>query len=116
LPYCASCLLIDTDRLEDGSSRSNEAITLAESRQLHLVRLRPCLEAVLLRLHPGQERATPVNTAAAERRLVGTWASYNKPPTRQQLARKFQLADLQRAAQVDGELLKLLQIVGLPEQ
>ncbi len=109
-----SCLLIDTDRLDDGSPRSREAIALAQREQLVLIRQRPCFEAVLLRLHQGHERASPSNRRAAENQLWRVWPCYSKPPTRQQLAARFQLLDLQRLAHTDVDIRCILNILGLP--
>lgn len=107
----ASCLLIDTDRLEDGSTRSNEAIVLAQKHNLVLIRQRPCFEGVLVRLH----RSGPFSGTAneAERRLRNEWRDYRKPPNRQQLAARFRLADLRCAAAADDSLQALLAIVDL---
>ncbi len=107
--------LIDTDRLDDGSVRSRQAVELAERRGLILIRQAPCFEGVLLRLHPGRERDRLRSVEEAQRRLVERWEGYRKPMTRHQLAARFALADLQRLAQVDGEMRQLLETVGLPQ-
>lgn len=114
LGHRQSCLLIDTDRLDDGSVRSREAIALAEKKNLVLIRQRPCFEAVLLRLHEGCENKVPANTKKAVHNLQQVWPDYQKPPTRQQLAGRFTFAHLRRLAAVEPEIARLLAILGLP--
>lgn len=110
-----SLLFIDTDRLDDGSARSQEAARLAVAEGLLFIRQVPCLEGTLLRLHPGHEKEFPNNTGEAHHRLSQLWPAYRKPMTRRQLAARFNIADLQRLAQVDGEIRRLLEILGLPQ-
>lgn len=86
---------------------------LAGIGRLMLIRQVPCLEGVLLRLHPGHEQDSPENAQDAENRLRQLWPKYRKPTTRHQLAARFSFADLQRLAAVDGEIRQLLEIVGL---
>ncbi|QNT69519.1 hypothetical protein HQ394_09470 [Defluviicoccus vanus] len=112
--HVRSVLLIDTDRLEDGSERSREAIELAQRSELVLIRQRPCFEGVLLRLHADHSQTFPHYARDAEHRLIKTWPSYRKPVNRQQLASRFQLSDLVQAAQADTEICTLLQILELP--
>jgi hypothetical protein len=108
-----SLLLIDTDRLDDGSAGSREAARLAEAKGLLLVRQAPCFEAVLLRLHPDHENDRLRSAEEAQRRLTDLWEGYRKPMTKHQLASRFTLADLHRLAQVDEEMRRLLQTLGL---
>lgn len=114
LGHRQSCLLIDTDRLDDGSARSREAIVLAKREKLVLIRQHPCFEAVLLRMHTGRERAVPATSKAALSEVEHVWPEYQKPPRRDQLAARFSLVDLQRLAAVEPELNHLLQILGFP--
>lgn len=116
LGHRQSCLLIDTDRLDDGSPRSREAIDLAGRKNLVLIRQRPCFEAVLLRLHEGCEKKIPANTNKASHELQRVWPEYHKPPTRQQLAGRFTFAHLRRLAAVEPEIARLLSILGLPTE
>ncbi len=109
-----SLLLIDTDRLDDGSERSREAIALAAQKNLVLIRQRPCFEAVLLRLHEGCEKKVPATATEALFQLQRVWEGFQKPPTRQQLAARFTVAHLQRLAAVEAEIARLLAILGLP--
>ena len=106
-------VLLDRDRLdqdsEGGSRRSRLGIQM-EDRD-HFFQ-EPNLEGLLLRLHPGQEerRIAPADSSRELRKL---WPDYHKPPTANQLKRRFTLAALRRAARHDGELRELLLIVGL---
>jgi len=110
-----SLLLIDTDRLDDGTGRSQEAIKRAALAGLTLIRQVPCFEAVMLRLHSGHEKDVPRTAHDAEDRLERCWPGYDKPMTRHQLASHFAFADLQRLAQVDEDMRRLLEILGLPQ-
>lgn len=116
LGHRQSCLLIDTDRLDDGSPRSCEAIDLAAREKLVLIRQRPCFEAILLRMHPGHERAVPATSHAALFELKRVWPDYQKPPTRYQLAGRFTFAHLRHLAAVEPEIARLLAILGLPTE
>lgn len=109
----ASAILIDTDRLDDRSPRSAQAIALAKRERLTLIRQRPCFESVLLRLHNGYENTFPVTNAEAERQLRRVWQTYSKPPKRDQLQSRFQVEDLRRAATFDEDMRRLLTIIGL---
>ena len=111
-----SLLLIDTDRLDDGSPRSREAARIAQAEGLLLIRQVPCFEGLLLRLHLDHERECPTTAQEAQHRLAQLWPDYGKPMTRSQLAVRFSLADLQRLAAVDGQIRTLLEILGLPER
>lgn len=85
---------------------------LAHSHNIQLVFQKPNLEGLLIRLHSGQERRRiAARTSSSELRKV--WPEYTKPPTTQDLIRRFSLSDLQRAAKYDSELQELLEIVGL---
>lgn len=109
----ASALLIDTDRLDDGSPRSERAKNLARRSGLRLVRQRPRIEGVLLRLHAGHERAF-LSGAETDARLRRVWPNYEKGRAiEQDLRRHFTRADLLRAAACDGELQALVDLLGL---
>jgi hypothetical protein len=108
-------LLIDADRLDDGSGRSGEAIRLAEAQGLLLIRQVPCIEGVLLRLHRGHNTDNLKSSKEAERQLCELWPGYRKPITRHQLAARFGFADLRRLAEVDAEIRRLTEILGLAQ-
>lgn len=112
---CSSILVVDADRGlngEDGWTLEElQANAKAEDFQLYLQN--PNLEGVLVRLLPGSEYkkrdATKVLT-----QLKQKWPDYDKSRlTAQQLACRFNLQDLQRAAQIDGNLQQLLMFIGL---
>ncbi|MCY3872342.1 MAG: hypothetical protein OXG87_22585 [Gemmatimonadetes bacterium] len=104
-------VLLDSDRIEQDKQAGRDAQSVASKEKLKLIFLRPNLEGVLLRLHEGHERRKIGNNAEAELRKV--WPSYSKQLTADQLSQRFVLSDLQRAAQYDGELKRLLKILGL---
>ncbi len=108
-----SVLLIDTDRLYDNSERSRNAMKIAQGQNLDLIRQEPSFEAVLLRLHDGHEQVRPPNPATALAQLRAIWREYRKPVNRQQLSTHFGLADLHRLADIDGEICRLLETLGL---
>jgi hypothetical protein len=112
----SSLLMIDADRLDDGSLRSREAIELADRERLILIRQRPCFEALLLRLHRGHEQAFPNQSREVTRQLQRVWPKYEKPPTRMQLASRFRLDDLERVAGTDVEVRRLLEVIGLTQR
>ena len=58
-----------------------------------------------------ERRRVSARDASAELRKV--WPDYRKPPTAIQLNQRFSDSDLRRAARYDGELGKLLGILGL---
>ena len=116
LGHRQSCLLIDSDRLDDGSPRSSDAIDLARREKLVLIRQQPCFEAVLLRLHEGCEKKVPSTAREALSQLQQVWPGYQKPPTRYQLADRFTFVHLQRLAAVEPEIARLLAILGLPTE
>ena len=47
------------------------------------------------------------------RELRKVWPEYRKPPAANRLRQRFDLSALRRAAEHDGELRKLLVVVGL---
>ena len=113
LIYKASVLLIDTDRLDDGSERSRRAIATASRGDLRLVRQRPRFQSLVLRLHARHER-TFLFGADIDVRLGRVWSDYKKGRvTRYDLSRRFTHADLLRAAACDEELQALVALLGL---
>ena len=104
-------VLLDSDRIEQDRHAGRDAQSVALRENLGLIFLHPNLEGLLLRLHEGYERRKIVNNAEAELRKV--WPEYSKQLTADQLRQRFALSDLQRAAQYDSELKRLLEILGL---
>ena len=105
-------VLLDRDRIEQDMKAGRNARVAADGRNLEIVFQDPNLEGLMLRLHPGHERRTIMaNDATGELRKV--WPEYRKPPTADQLSRRFTLSDLRRAARHDNELQRLLEVLGL---
>lgn len=110
--FSARLVLLDADRIEQDLRARRDAATAANQFGLQPVYLRPNLEGLLLRFHAGHEDR---NVVAREARpaLRGVWPEYRKPPTADQLNRRFTLADMRRAVGHDPELEGLLQAVGV---
>lgn len=104
-------VLLDSDRIERDKQAGRDAQSVASKEKLKIIFLHPNLEGLLLRLHEGYERRRIGNNAEAELRKV--WSGYSKQLTADQLSQRFSLSDLQRAAQYDTELKRLLEILGL---
>lgn len=72
----------------------------------------PNLEGLLIRLHEGfKHKKVKKGTEGA--RLQKLWPGHSKPPTTNQLIRRFRLDDLRRAAQHDAGLRQLVCVLGL---
>jgi hypothetical protein len=105
-------VLLDRDRVAQDLRAGRDAAALATKWNLQLIFQKPKLEGLLFRLHPGcEERRVAATTAEAELRRV--WPEYLKPPTVDQLTKRFALPDVRRAARHDQELRRLLEILGL---
>ena len=105
-------VLLDRDRIKKDLQAGRDAQTVASRAKLEIIFQEPNLEGVLTRLHQGQEnRKIAADNAMAELRKV--WPEYSKPPTADQLSQRFTLSDVQRAAQHDSELQRLLTVIGL---
>ena len=104
-------VLLDSDRIRQDKQAGRDAQSMASKEKLKLIFLRPNLEGLLLRLHEEHERKINVNNAMAELKKI--WPEYSKQLTADQLSQRFSLSDLQRAAQYDTELKRLLKILGL---
>ena len=105
-------VLLDRDRIEQDLEAGRDAQAAASGWNLKIIFQDPNLEGLLFRLHSGHEhRRTTAGDARAELRKV--WPEYRKPPTADQLSRRFTLIDLRRAARHDEELQKLLEALGL---
>jgi len=107
----ARLVLLDSDRIERDKQAGRDAQSGASKGNLELIFLHPNLEGLLLRLHEGHENRRIGNNAEAELKKV--WPEYSKQLTADQLIQRFVLSDLQRAAQYDDELERLLEILGL---
>ena len=107
----ARLVLLESDRIEQDKQAGRDAQSVASKEKLELIFLHPNLEGLLLRLHEGYESRKIGNNAESALRKV--WSEYSKQLTADQLRRRFALSDLQRAAQYDSELKRLLEILGL---
>ena len=105
-------VLLDRDRIKKDLEAGLDARAVASRWNLKILFQDPDLEGLLFRLHPGREqRRIMAGHAKAELRKV--WPEYRKPPTADQLSRRFTLPDVRRAARYDEELQKLLAVLGL---
>ena len=105
-------VLLDRDRIEQDLEAGRDAQAAASGWNLKIIFQDPNLEGLLFRLHPGHEqRRIMAGDVMAELRRI--WPEYRKPPTADQLSRRFTLSDVRRAARYDEELQKLLKILGL---
>ena len=105
-------VLLDRDRIKQDLEAGRDAQAAASRWNLKILFQDPNLEGLLFRLHQGHERRrTTAGDAMTELRKV--WPEYDKPPTADQLNRRFTLSDVRRAARYDKELCQLLEILGL---
>ncbi len=104
-------VLLDSDRINQDKQAGRDAQSVASKEKLKLIFLHPNLEGLLLRLHEGYESRRIGNNAETELKKV--WPEYSKQLTADQLRQRFDLSDLQRAAQYDDELKRLLKILDL---
>ena len=110
--YKHALVLLDRDRIDEDRAVGRDAVALAARSGLKIIYQDPNLEGVLLRLHVGNEQRT-VDATRAETELRRAWPEYRKPPTVEQLKRRFTLSDVQRAARYDQELQKFLVLLSL---
>ena len=105
-------VLLDRDRIQQDLKAGRDAQAVASRGNLKILFQDPNLEGLLFRLHPGHEwRRVTAGKAMTVLRKV--WPEYRKPPTADQLSRRFALSDVRRAARYDEELQQLLEILGL---
>ena len=105
-------VLLDRDRIEQDLEAGRDAQTVASRWSLKIIFQDPNLEGLLFRLHPGREqRKIAAGDALTELRKV--WPEYRKPPTADQLSRRFTVSDVRRVARHDEELQKLLEVLSL---
>lgn len=109
-----SILLVDGDR----EQHKDDGWTLVELKHqatknsFELCIQHPNQEGVFLRMHPGQENKQP-DLSTVKDELIKLWPQYVKPVDANTLKAKFCLKDLYRLVDLDSELKKLLQIIGL---
>ena len=105
-------VLLDRDRIPKDLKAGRDAQAVASGGNLKILFQDPNLEGLLFRLHQGCERRR-VTAGDAMTELRKVWPEYRKPPTADQLSRRFTLSDVRRAARHDEELQQLLEILGL---
>lgn len=105
-------VFLDSDRLAEDRAAGRDPETVPGRRDLQLVYLKPKLEGLLIRLHPGQERRF-VAARDAERDLQRLWPEYRKPMPATALRERFGLDDLRCAARHDAGLRDALALLGL---
>ncbi|MBF0283672.1 MAG: hypothetical protein HQL51_04345 [Magnetococcales bacterium] len=117
-----SMILLDSDRLLQDASRSDQAVRMAQARGVKLIFLCPKVEGLLYRLHHGKEKHRPT-VDKAESQLKQCWPQYAKPPKVDDLEKHFAqhfaktggdpLAQLRAAAAHDPCLAALLELIKL---
>ena len=112
-PYRARLVLLDRDRLEDNRQNEADPRPIAGEAGIELIFLKPTLEGMLVRLHKGQETRQLATAEDAERALEKLWPEYRKPAPAAALRERFDLDRLRRAAEHDGDLRKLAELLGL---
>jgi len=108
-------LILDTDRFGQDQNKDTMMFKIAKESKLNLVKQECCIEAVLLRHINGKEANNPPTTTAALQQLKKAWPDYNKATSAQDLAKKFTLEDVRRAAAqpIQSDLNTFLLIIGL---
>lgn len=106
--FSTACILLDYDRLEQDMRSGRNPEPKANTENLKLVYLKPNIEGVLLRFHPGQEKRQPTANNA-ERRLRKFWPEYHKPASAEKLRKRFGIEDIRRAALYDNGLRWILE-------
>lgn len=107
--YSDGLVLLDKDRLEQDRRSGRSPVS---GGRLKRIWLRPNLEGLLLRLHPGHESRF-LAAERAEEELKKLWLDYKKPCPADSLEQRFDLVDLRRAAHHDADLALLLELLGL---
>ena len=110
--YKERLVLLDRDRVDADLQAGLDAEAIASELGFRIIYQDPNLEGLLIRLHVGSEQKS-VKRGIEGERLRKLWREYSKPPTAQQLIRKFGLDDLRRAALYDEGLRRLLDVLGL---
>ena len=105
-------VFLDADRLAADRAAGRDPETVPGIGDLRPVYLRPNLEGLLVRLHPGREARFPAEDDA-EGRLRALWPDYRKPMPAAALRGRFGPDDLRRAAGHDPDLRNALRLLGL---
>ena len=105
-------VFLDADRLAQDRAAGRDPETVEGRGDLQFVYLKPNLEGLLVRLHPGREAYFSA-TNDGGRRLQRLWPEYDKPASADAVGRRFGLGDLRRAAAHDPDLRDALTLLGL---
>ena len=111
-PHDRRLVLLDSDRLAEDRRKGRDPAPVARGAGIELVLLEPNLEGLILRLHEGQETRKPA-PGSVKNDLAKLWLGYSKPPSADDLERRFNVDDLRRAARRDEHLRTLLEALGL---
>ena len=111
-PDKGALVFLDADRLAQDCAAGRDPETVEGRERLQLIYLTPNLEGLLVRLDNRRETQF-VAADDAERHLQGLWPEYRKPMRAEALGRRFELADLRRAAAYDPHLRCALILLGL---
>ncbi len=106
-------VFLDTDQLALSADRAHRARELAIANNIKVVWQDPCFEAVLLRHFVGKTTHRPPTNQAVEDAIRREWPEYQKPMSRAELAKKIDREAIARAAEVEDDLMALLQCIGL---
>ena len=105
-------VLLDRDRVETDRRAGRDAVAIASGLDFKIIFQDPNLEGLLVRLHQGFEHRT-ITRNTVKGHLRNLWPEYDKPPKAAQMIRRFDLANLQRAAKYDNQLRQLLDVLAL---
>lgn len=108
----STLVFLDFDRVPE-DRRCGRDPEMAKGREkLQLIYMQPNLEGLLLRLCDGFENQF-VDSGRALQLLRKNWKGYAKPMSAAALQRRFDLADLRRAAKHDDYLQRALKTIRL---
>ena len=113
--FSEKLVLLDRDRIPQDTKARRNACALAKEHGLKVVFQVPNLEGLLFRLCQGREQHQS-QTKNAKAKLKKLLPEYHKGSlTKEQLAQRFKLVALQRAARHDQHLQNLLAILEIAE-
>ena len=105
-------VLLDRDRVARDQQSGRDAKAVAARLGLEAVFEEPNFEGLLVRLHREYEGLN-LAPGRVDEYLKRVWPTYRKPQSAKSLTDRFSVADLRRAAKHDGQLRRLLRILGL---
>ncbi len=104
--------MLDADRLSELPGNGREVLNLLERQRFIAIWQRPDHESLLLNHFDGHDHDRPPQGKSMIA-LKKFWPDYHKNISATDLQRKFELKDVMRAAQINSELMGLLNLVGL---